>query len=54
MREQKPESTTKQKVERPRLRKEYMWIFVREKQKRVCWPAMIDSIDVDEFILRNA
>ena len=54
MREQKPELTTKQKVEKARLRKEHMWIFVRGKQKRVRRPPMIDSMDVDEFIRRNA
>ena len=54
MLEQKRELTTKQKVEKARLRKEYMWIFVRGKQKRVRRPPMIDSMDVDEFIRHNA
>jgi len=54
MLEQKRELTTKRKVEKTRLRTEYMWIFVRGKQKRVRRPPMIDSMDVDEFIRRNA
>lgn len=54
MLEQKRELTTKKKAKKARLRKEYMWIFVRGKQKRVRRPPMIDSMDVDEFIRHNA
>jgi len=54
MLEQKRELTTKKKAKKARLRKEYMWIFVRGKQKRVRRPPMIDGMDVDEFIRRNA
>lgn len=51
---QKRELTTKHKAEKARLRKEYMWIFVYGKQKRVRRQPMIDSMDVDDFIRRNA
>jgi hypothetical protein len=54
MLKQKRELTTKQEAEKARLRKEYVWIFVRGKQKRVRRPAMIDGMHVDEFIRRNA
>jgi len=33
---------------------EYMTIFVRGKQKRVKRPPIIDGLDEDEFIARNA
>jgi uncharacterized protein YnzC (UPF0291/DUF896 family) len=54
MLEQKRELTTKKKAKKARLRKEYMWIFVRGKQKRIRRQPMIDSMDVDDFIRRNA
>ena len=54
MLKQKQELTVKQKSEKARLRKEYVWIFVGGKQKRVRRPPMIDGMDVDDFIRRNA
>jgi hypothetical protein len=54
MLKQKQELTAKQESEKARLRKEYAWIFVGGKQKRVRRPPMIDGMDVDEFIRRNA
>ena len=54
MLKQKRELTAKQEEEKARLRKEYVWIFVRGKQKRVRRPPTIDGMDVDEFIRRNA
>jgi hypothetical protein len=54
MLKQKRELTAKQEAEKARLRKEYVWIFVRGKQKRVRRPPMIDGMGVDEFIRRNA
>lgn len=54
MAKQKRKLTAKQKAEKARRRQEYMWIFVRGKQKRVRRPPTIDGMDVDEFIRRNA
>jgi hypothetical protein len=54
MLKKKRQLTTKLELEKARLRKEYVWIFVGGKQKRVRRPAMIGGMDVDEFILRNA
>lgn len=54
MLKQKRELTAKHEAEKALLRKEYVWIFVRGKQKRVRRPPMIDGMDVDEFIRRNA
>ncbi len=54
MLKQKKELTAKQESEKARLRKEYVWIFVGGKQKRVRRPPMIDGMGVDEFIRRNA
>ncbi len=34
--------------------KKYMWVFMNGKQVRIKRPPTIDSIDVDEFILKNA
>jgi len=46
--------TSAEKRERKRRRSEYMTIFIGGKQKRVKRPPMIDGMDVDEFIRRNA
>lgn len=54
MAKQKRKLTAQQKAEKARLRQEYMWIFVRGKQKRVRRPPTIDGMEVDEFIRRNA
>ena len=42
-----------EKMEKRRLRKEYMTIFINGKQKRVNHPPTIDGLIVDEFIQRN-
>jgi hypothetical protein len=39
------------KAERQR---KYMWIFINGKQVRVDRPQLIDGMDPDEFIRRNA
>jgi hypothetical protein len=54
MPKQKRKLTLTQKREKARLRKEYMWIFVNGKQKRVKRPPTIDGIPVDDFIEKNA
>jgi uncharacterized protein YnzC (UPF0291/DUF896 family) len=46
--------TAAEKAEKKRRRKEYMTIFINGKQKRVKRPPTIDSMDVDDFIRRNA
>ncbi len=46
--------TKAEKAERKRRRAEFMTIFVNGKQKRVRHPQLIDGMDVDEFIIRNA
>lgn len=43
-----------QKAAKKKRQKECMTIFVNGKQKRVKRPFMIDGMDVDEFISRNA
>ena len=54
MAKQKRKLSAKQKAEKARLRQEYMWIFVRGKQKRVRRPPTIEGMDPDEFIRQNA
>jgi len=51
---QKRKLTPRQKAEKARIRREYMTIFIRGKQKRVKREPTIDGIPVDEFIRRNA
>ena len=41
----------KAKAER---QKKYMWVFMSGKQVRIRRPEIIDGIDKDEFIRRNA
>ncbi len=40
--------------EKMRRRQEFMTIFVGGKQKRIRRPPLIDGMDPDEFIRRNA
>ena len=54
MAKQKRKLTAAQEAEKARLRREYMWIFVGGKQKRVRRPPTIDGMDVDEFLRRKA
>ena len=46
--------TTGKKAEKKNRQKEYTTIFINGKQKRVKRPPVIDGMDVDEFIRRNA
>lgn len=46
--------TAAQRAARKRRRAKFMTIFINGKQKRVPRPPMIDGMDVDEFIRRNA
>jgi hypothetical protein len=43
-----------EKKEKKRQQKEYMTIFIKEKQKRIKRPLTMDGMDVDEFIRRSA
>lgn len=43
-----------EKAEKARRRAEFMTVFVNGKQKRVRREPLIDGIDPDEFIRRNA
>lgn len=54
MAKSKKKLSAKQKAEKARLRREYEWIFINGKQKRVRRAPTIDGMDVDEFIRRNA
>jgi len=50
----KRKRTVAEKRARRESRKKFMTIFVNGKQKRVPRPLLIDGLDVDEFIARNA
>jgi len=54
MSRRKRKLTAAEKREKQKRREEFMWIFVRGKQKRVRRPPTIDGMEMDEFILRNA
>ncbi len=54
MAKQKRKLTAAQKAEKARIRQEYMWIFVRGKQKRVRRPPTIDGMDAEEWLRQNA
>ena len=54
MAKQKRILSAKEKAEKARLRREYMWVFLNGKQKRVKRPPTIEGLSVDEFIRRNA
>lgn len=44
----------REKAEKKRRQKEFMFIFINGTQKRVRRPPTIDGMDVDEFIRQNA
>ena len=46
--------TSAEKAAKRRRRKEYMTIFLNEKQKRAKSPPTGEGMDVDEFIQENA
>ncbi len=50
----KKKLTTAQKKAKAERQKKYMWVFMNGKQVRIKRPPTIDSMDVDEFILKNA
>lgn len=54
MKKPKRKLSAAEKAEKRRRRKEYMTVFIGEKQKRVKRPPTIEGLDPDEFIRRNA
>jgi 16S rRNA U516 pseudouridylate synthase RsuA-like enzyme len=54
MTRRKRKLTAQEKAEKKRRQKEFMFIFINGKQKRVRRPPTIDGIPVDEFIRQNA
>jgi hypothetical protein len=54
MAKQKRKLTAAEKAAKRQRRKEFATVFVNGKQKRVKRPLIIDGMDVDEFIRRNA
>lgn len=54
MTKQKKRLTTAQKIAKKMRQKEYMTIFINGKQKRVKRPPIVEGMDVDEFIRKNA
>lgn len=51
---QKRKLTPAEKAQKKKRQMEYMTIFMNGKQKRVKRPPIIDGIDLDDFIQRNA
>ena len=54
MTKQKRKLTPAEKAQKKNRLMEYMTIFINGKQKRVKRPPIIDGIDLDDFIQRNA
>ena len=54
MTKQKWKLTPAEKAQKKKRQMEYMSIFINGKQKRVKRPPIIDGIDLDDFIRRNA
>ena len=54
MAKQKKKLTPAQKKAKKERQKKYMTVFMNGKQVRVKRPEIIDGMDVDEFIRRNA
>lgn len=50
----KQKLTPAEKAQKKNRQMEYMTIFINGKQKRVKRPPIIDGIDLDDFIQRNA
>ncbi|MHC4175422.1 MAG: hypothetical protein ACYST5_21130 [Planctomycetota bacterium] len=46
--------TPEQKAAKKKRREEYMTVFMNGKQKRIKRPPIIDGMDAEEFIQRNA
>lgn len=53
-RKQKRKLTPAQRQAKRERKKNFMWIFINGKQKRVRRPQLIEGLTVDEFIARNA
>lgn len=54
MAKSKRKLTSAEKAAKARRKAEFMTIFVNGRQRRVPRPVLIDGLDPDEFIARNA
>jgi hypothetical protein len=54
MSKRKRKLTSAEKAEKARRKAAFMTVFLNGKQKRVRRPPLIEGMDPDEFILRNA
>ena len=54
MAKRKRKLSSAERAEKARRKAEFMTIFVNGKQKQVRRPPLIDGMDPEEFILRNA
>ncbi len=54
MKKPKRKRTAAEKRAKRERKRKYMTIFINGKQKRVPRPQLIEGLDVDEFIARNA
>jgi hypothetical protein len=54
MKKPKRKLTSKERKEKARRKAEFMTIFINGKQKRVRRPVLVEGMDPDEFIRRNA
>jgi len=50
----KRKRTPAEKAEKKRRKKEYMFIFMNGKQKRVKRPQTVEGVSADEYIRQNA
>ena len=50
----KRKMTRAEKLAKKERQAKYQWIFMNGKQVRILRPQMIEGLDVDEFIARNA
>jgi hypothetical protein len=50
----KRKRTPAEKAEKKRRKKEYMFIFINGKQKRVKRPQTVEGVSADEYIRQNA
>ncbi|MFC1637310.1 hypothetical protein ACFL5Z_21020 [Planctomycetota bacterium] len=54
MTRRKKKLTPEQEAAKEKRREEYMTVFMNGKQKRIKRPPIIDGMDVEEFLRRNA
>ena len=54
MTKKKKKLTPAEKEAKKKWQQEYMFVFMHGKQKRVKRPLLIDGMDIDDFIMKNA